>query len=873
MIVIECPNCRQPIQLMDLRPGRFIPKCPHCGIDFELTVPDDVSQPPGIAKLDTSHESHRDFTKIIFPEFSVEPPVREAGGFFGDVMNRLSARLRSMRLARLPRGVPRLLDEGRTLVLRQEGQGPYGPLFVAAPWCGGSLRTVWMLPPDLGRDPYYASRWVGEMIVAAELVHPNLEPFVEMGASRGLFHAARPRAEDVPASTLIQAARSPKDREKMAAAIVLQIARGLRFAHDQGFCHRDIRPENVVADRQGCVKLINFGLDSRPFVSDAERQRQAAVIADKRNAKGGQTPLPPIDRREELETDLAGLGRTFAALALDQPEAISTPNDALRTRIESIDHPAADISRKLIEPSPENRFNDLGEVVQALESSLGVWSPAALGEREPFQGLVREAGNQLQTASGLTLRRFILQIAGGFWVALLALCGFAGLWKLGLNFLVLGALTAVWIGAVADPSMRRRSSLTALLSDWLRGTSFYVPAAVVLVVLLITAYGFLSGRLGSWIVFGLISFGLALALEVGVGRRAAAEWRSAFEPLARRLADLRISGFRDELLREWFDSARVPNVRGLRRALFPTSELREIAGDVPEAAESLVQSGLSAVRRLLIEMARRDRDRRHQSLVTSVETDRLVARGVNQLTAVRRARRAGKAVMAVTADWRLTRLWDSATTLSLRPDRKKTLRENVWQAVDDPERMLIEQERHPSRLMRRVKSIVQTAMGRVVRLAVGAAMLVLFGIWLDREEIVTRSHVAQAGSDSARAVGRAITNQDVGELREVRIPVPTDRGRLWDAWNEPMIARDWSRSLSGINLGVAGLILVLSAFFERFTIGLCAILGALVILVGPVMAQAELGSSVARNTSASWLIAGAVVAMLGYVVRLKGRTD
>jgi hypothetical protein len=873
VIVIECPDCRRPIQLMDLRPGRFIPKCPHCGIDFELTIPEDVAQPPEVEKLDKTHDSIVQFTKLTFPESPVEPPIREAGGFLGDIKGRLLERLRSLRITRLPRGVPRLLDEGRSLVLRREGQGPYGPLFVAAPWCGGSLRTVWMLPPDRGRDPYHASRWVGEMIIAAELVHPNLEPFVGTGRSRGLFHAARPRAEEASASTLIRAAESPEDREKMAAAIILQVARGLKFAHDQGSCHRDIRPENVVVDRQGCVKLINFGLDSRPFVCDAERQRQAAAIADKRNVKGGWTSLPPIDRREELETDLAGLGRTFAALALDQPEATSMPVDSLRTRIGTMDQPAADISRKLIEPSPEDRFNDMGEVVRAFESLLGVWSPAALGEREPFQGMVREAGDQLQAASGLTLRRFILRIAAGFWIALLALCGFAGLWKLGLNFVVLGALTAAWIGAVADPSLKRRSGLIGLLSDWLQGTSFLVPAAVLLVVLLIAAFGFLTGRLGSWIAFGLISFGLALALEVGVGRRAGAEWRSAFEPLARRIADLRFSGFRDELLREWFDSARAPNVRGLRQSLFPTSKLREIAGDAPAAAESIVQSGLSAVRRLLIERARRDRDRHHQSLLTSVETDRLVARGINQLTAVRRARRAGKAVMTVIGEWRLTRLWDSATMLSLRPDRKKTLRENVWQAVDDPERMLIEQERHPSRLMRRASSIVQTAMGRLVRLAVGAAMFVLFGIWLDREEIVTRSHVAQASADASRAVGRAITNQDVGELREVRIPVPSDRGRLWEAWNEPMISREWSRSLSGINLGVAGLVLVLSAFFERFTIGLFAILGASVILIGPVLAQAELGGSITHNTSASWLIAGAVVAMLGYVVRLKRRTD
>jgi len=510
VIVIECPNCRRPIQLMDLRPGRFMPKCPHCGVDFELTVPDDVAQPPVVAKIAKTYDSHGDFSKISFSAQTVEPPVHQSGGFFGDVKDRLSARLRSLRPARLPRGIPRLLDEGRSLVLRQEGQGPYGPLFVASPWCGGSLRTVWMLPPDLGRDPYYASRWVGEMIVAAELVHPNLEPFVEAGESRGLFHAAGPRAEDVPASTLIRAAKSPEDRERMVLAIVLQVARGLKFAHDQGCCHRDVRPENVVVDRQGCVKLTNFGLDSRPFVSDAERQRQAAVVADKRNAKGGQTPLPPIDRREEIGADLVGLGRTFAALALDLPDAASMPVDSLRTRIETMNQPASDISGKLIEPSPQDRFSEMGEVVQALESALGLWNPAALGEREPFQNLVREAGNQLQSSSGISLRTFIQRIAAGVWVALLVLCGFLGSWKLGFNFLLMGGLTAAWIGAIADPSTKGRTSSATLALDWLRGISPLALAAVSFIVVLIAVGGLLTGHLGSWIVIGLISMSAAI---------------------------------------------------------------------------------------------------------------------------------------------------------------------------------------------------------------------------------------------------------------------------------------------------------------------------------------------------------------------------
>ena len=53
-MLIECPTCRHSIRVVDLRPGRFTPRCPRCDQVFQLTVPEATGSKPVAAEIDAS---------------------------------------------------------------------------------------------------------------------------------------------------------------------------------------------------------------------------------------------------------------------------------------------------------------------------------------------------------------------------------------------------------------------------------------------------------------------------------------------------------------------------------------------------------------------------------------------------------------------------------------------------------------------------------------------------------------------------------------------------------------------------------------------------------------------------------------------------
>lgn len=141
---------------------------------------------------------------------------------------------------------------------RPLGLGGMSRVFGARREADGARRALKILLPRLARDASSRHRFEAESELSASILHPHLIHGFGVLAYDGLVVM---ELEWFDASTALelldQRGRMPEDE---ALAVVVQVARALQALHERGMVHRDVKPGNVLIDRQGSVKLCDLGL-------------------------------------------------------------------------------------------------------------------------------------------------------------------------------------------------------------------------------------------------------------------------------------------------------------------------------------------------------------------------------------------------------------------------------------------------------------------------------------------------------------------------------------------------------------------------------------------------------------------------------------
>lgn len=137
------------------------------------------------------------------------------------------------------------------------GAGGMGSVFRAYDARADRFVALKILPVHLATNTTIRQRFFREAQMAAQLRHPHILPVYDFGEDNGTPYIAM---KVVEGGTLEPYIKNGPLALVFIARVLNQIASALDHAHEQGVIHRDLKPDNILFDRDGHVYLADFGI-------------------------------------------------------------------------------------------------------------------------------------------------------------------------------------------------------------------------------------------------------------------------------------------------------------------------------------------------------------------------------------------------------------------------------------------------------------------------------------------------------------------------------------------------------------------------------------------------------------------------------------
>jgi serine/threonine-protein kinase len=147
---------------------------------------------------------------------------------------------------------------GKYLVTGRIGRGGMGMVYRARDEALERDVAVKTLSAEGLLDDESRARFGIEAKAAARLQHPNIVTIFELGEERGQPFIAMELLPGADLETLLRSGEELLLEEKLD--IVVQVGRGLAYAHQRGVVHRDMKPSNIRVLDDGRAKIMDFGI-------------------------------------------------------------------------------------------------------------------------------------------------------------------------------------------------------------------------------------------------------------------------------------------------------------------------------------------------------------------------------------------------------------------------------------------------------------------------------------------------------------------------------------------------------------------------------------------------------------------------------------
>jgi formylglycine-generating enzyme required for sulfatase activity/predicted Ser/Thr protein kinase len=270
---------------------------------------------------------------------------------------------------------------GNYEILEEIARGGMGIVFKARHVPLGRIAALKLIKSDDIAGDEEVQRFHAEASAAALLEHPNIVPVYEVGQhkERHFFSMAFVEGQSL-AKRLVTGPLPPRE----AAELVLKVARAIAYAHSRGVVHRDLKPGNILLDKNGQPRVTDFGLAKR--VNAMAEGSGVEPLTVTGQILGTPSYMPPEQAAGKTDVgplaDVYSLGAVLYALLTGRPPFQSaTVMDTLMAVLKeepiaprklnsSVPLDLNTICLKCLEKEPRRRYGSAGELADELQRYL-----------------------------------------------------------------------------------------------------------------------------------------------------------------------------------------------------------------------------------------------------------------------------------------------------------------------------------------------------------------------------------------------------------------------------------------------------------------------------------------------------------------------
>jgi len=225
--------------------------------------------------------------------------------------------------------------------------------------------------PGIGDDERTLSRLKREVILARKVAHPNVCRIYDIGESDGIHYVSMEFLEGRSLSeVLAQDGALPPER---GVPMVRHVLEALEEAHKVGVLHRDLKPQNIIVDKNDRPYIMDFGISTSADVS--KLTQTGALIGTPRYMAPEQFGGRNVDHRADIYSFVIIMFEMFTGML---PFEANTAASVMYAHLNStpprpstlapeVPFELEEIILKALEKDPKDRFQTIRELLRALE--------------------------------------------------------------------------------------------------------------------------------------------------------------------------------------------------------------------------------------------------------------------------------------------------------------------------------------------------------------------------------------------------------------------------------------------------------------------------------------------------------------------------